>query len=76
MVKKIKCVITDIDWDTDGEKVSTLPTNVTFEFEDLDGFGISDQDVTDKLSDEYGYCVNSFHLDMYDEDNFYVNAFG
>ena len=48
MAKKIKCVITNIDWDTDGEKVSTLPTDVTLELEDLDGLGVSDQDVADE----------------------------
>lgn len=76
MAKKIKCVITNIDWDTDGEKVSTLPTDVTLELEDLDGLGVSDQDVADELSDKYGYCVNSFYCDKYDEDGSYVDEFG
>lgn len=44
----------DIEWDTDGEEVD-LPSiaNVTVKNED---------EIADKLSDEYGWCVFSFRL--------------
>ena len=73
---KIKCVITNIDWDTDGEVIEYLPANVTLELEDLDGLGVSDVDVADELSDRYGFCVNSFYCDKYDEDGALVDEFG
>jgi hypothetical protein len=73
---KIKCVITEIDWDTDGEEIEGLPANVTLELEDLDGLGVSDEDVADELSDRYGFCVNSFYCDKYDEDGSLVDEFG
>ena len=73
---KIKCVITNIDWDTDGEVIEYLPANVTLELEDLDGLGVSDEDVADELSDRYGFCVNSFYCDKYDEDGALVDEFG
>ena len=73
---KIKCVITNIDWDTDGEEIKELPVNVTLELEDLDGLGVSDEDVADELSDRYGFCVNSFYCDRYDEDGALVDEFG
>ena len=46
----------NIDWDTDGEEIE-LPTDIILtvdeDFEiDLEG--------ADLLSDEYGFCVNSF----------------
>lgn len=73
---KIKCVITNIDWDTDGEVIEYLPANVTLELEDPDGLGVSDEDVADELSDRYGFCVNSFYCDKYDEDGALVDEFG
>ena len=73
---KIKCVITNIDWDTGGEVIEYLPANVTLELEDLDGLGVSDIDVADELSDRYGFCVNSFYCDKYDEDGALVDEFG
>ena len=76
MAKKIKCVVTNIDWDTDGEEIKELPANVTLELEDLDGLGVSDEDVADELSDRYGFCVNSFYCDKYDEDGALVDEFG
>lgn len=73
---KIKCVITNIDWDTDGEVIEYLPASVTLELEDLDGLGVSDEDVADELMDRYGFCVNSFYCDKYDEDGALVDEFG
>ena len=49
----------DIDWDTDGEDVD-LPSEVIVEIDD-------DQDIVydgaDALSDQYGWCVNSFEIE-------------
>lgn len=73
---KVKCVITNIDWDTDGEEIEYLPANVTLELEDLEGLGVSDEDVADELSDRYGFCVNSFYCDKYDENGALVDEFG
>ena len=73
---KVKCVITNIDWDIDGEEIEYLPANVTLELEDLEGLGVSDEDVADELSDRYGFCVNSFCCDKYDENGALVDEFG
>ena len=75
---KIKCVITDIDWETDGEVViKTLPKNVTFEIDYDKEFGADlDNEVADELSDRFNFCVNSFNLNCFDEDGFYLDAWG
>ena len=43
--------IFNIEWDTDGEPVPELPREI-----DVPA-GLSDDEVTDWLSDEYGFCV-------------------
>lgn len=45
--------ITNIEWDTDGEKIETLPTEAIIEAKDED-------EIADKLSDEYGFCIFNF----------------
>ena len=57
MKKKFRC--TDIVWDTDGDDV-TLPDSmeVTVDVEDGDDL---DEILADALSDETGWCVDSFH---------------
>lgn len=68
---KIKCY--DIDWDTDDEEYEdaeiNLPQEVLLELElndDIEAYyesqenGDEDDFLSDKLSDEYGFCVNSF----------------
>ena len=71
---KIKCY--NIDWDIDDEDYEdceiNLPKEVTFEFEDEDDIeeyyeakensNVYDW-LSDKLSDEYGFCVNSFEYE-------------
>jgi hypothetical protein len=42
--------VTNIEWDTDGEKIETLPTEAIIEAKDED-------EIADKLSDEYGFCI-------------------
>ena len=71
----VKVKVWDIDWDTDGEKVPELPNEASFEMKD-DGFGISDEDIADELSDEYGYCVNAFYCEITDQDGFELDRFG
>ena len=48
-----KFYITNIEWDTDEEKIETLPTETIIEAEDED-------EIADKLSDEYGFCIFNF----------------
>lgn len=45
----------DIKWDTDGEDID-LPKEVRFEVEEED-------DIADKLSDYYGFCVFRFDFE-------------
>ena len=60
--------VTNIKWETDGEVVD-LPTEV--EVED----GMSDDEVADFLSDEYGWLVNGFSLPMDDNDRDYFGEY-
>lgn len=50
----MKVWVKGIEWDTDGEDVD-LPSDVTIEVED----GLSDDDVVDRVSDKYGWCISS-----------------
>lgn len=57
----------NIEWDTDGEYIPELPTEV--ELDDyIDGEYIEDDDVADVLSDMYGWCI--FNLEI-ERDNQY-----
>lgn len=49
----MKIKIWDIKWDTDGEEVD-LPTQVVRE---VGADFCTNQDTTDLLSDEFGFCV-------------------
>lgn len=69
MRSKIKVLIYDIKWDTDGEKVK-LPKKVEHIF---DGYNdINDDDLLDEiadwLTDEYGYCHDGFDVKEISED--------
>ena len=76
-MKKVKCVITNIDWDTDGEVIEELPKEVTFEMDYDDDYGAElDQDAADELTDRYGFCINSFYSTYYDDDGFVLDAYG
>jgi hypothetical protein len=48
-------LISDIKWDTDGENVE-LPTEVEIPND------IEDDEIADYLSDEYGWCIESFNI--------------
>ena len=52
--------VTEIDWDTDGNFISHLPTEsmvVLYEGQDED-------DIADILSNHYGWCINSFNSEQ------------
>lgn len=57
---RIRAVIRNIKWETDGEKVEGLPNSVIANI-DVDPETIED-DVSDYLSDEYGFCHNGFEF--------------
>lgn len=61
-------IVSDIIWETDGEEVD-LPTEV--EVED----GLSDDEITDYLSDTYGWLVIGFALPMDDNDRDYFGEY-
>lgn len=63
-MKNVKVKVWDIDWDTDGENVTELPSEIMLELEDIDGLGVNDQDIADELSDRYDFCVNSFYSEF------------
>ena len=60
-----KYICTDICWDTDGEDTD-LPEEVELEIEAEDGVDV-DELLADKLSDEYEFCVESFHYREVDD---------
>ena len=69
-----------IDWDTDSAYVN-LPTNVEITLTDEEyQEAINDPDiVANKISDEYGYCINGYEADdiqEFDEDGLYQDRFG
>ena len=56
--RKMLVTVTNIDWDMDGEEypVDDLPATVELEVEDED-------EIADRLSDRYGFCVRGFAVD-------------
>jgi len=56
VIPQTRVLISDIDWDDDGEDAD-LPKEVVFLLSPGDE---DDIDYADELSDEYGFCVNSF----------------
>ena len=50
-------IANDIHWDTDGEYFEELPLEVEIPE------GVEDDEVADFLSDEYGFCVESFVIE-------------
>ena len=47
---------TNINWDTDGEKIGHLPTELELPDE------ITEETAADYLSDRYGWCINSLDV--------------
>ena len=63
-----KIIVSDIKWDTDGEKVE-LPKEVHIEINKDNEYLLDDIDdyadeVCDYLSDNYGYCIEGFCTDV------------
>ncbi len=56
-----KIIVTNIEWDTDGEYIPELPTEVSMNKWTDDEEEILDC-VADMLSDVYGWCVSSFEI--------------
>lgn len=58
---------TNIRWDTDGDKraLASLPTEVKIPFlpNEFDSFDEFVDEVSDYLSDEYGFCHNGFNIE-------------
>ena len=48
----------NIDWDTDGEEID-LPTDIILTVDEDAEISLEGADL---LSDEYGFCVNSFNF--------------
>lgn len=60
--KNIKTVLfTNIDWDTDGKKVKSLPKEVEAKIDFSEGFSV-EMEGADYLSDKYGYCIFGFNF--------------
>ena len=56
IVKKRKCTLKNIVWDTGGEDVDDLPTEVIVPHEIAEG----DKDtIVDNISDAFGWCIKS-----------------
>lgn len=50
----------EIDYDTDGEVIPDLPTELTVEYEGEDPAC----ELADAISDQTGFCVNSFQYEV------------
>ena len=68
-----KIRVYDIEWDTDGEHVEGLPTEVIIDDlpedemrELIDNIGYYDDDLANELSDRYGWCIWTFKADVID----------
>lgn len=62
MKKKYKILITDIQWDTDGDKglFEKLPQKIEWEGE-IDEEDEIDEVIGDAISDQTGFCHYGFH---------------
>lgn len=63
-----KIIVTNIEWDTDGEDIPELPTEVSLDRWTNDEEEILDC-IADILSDLYGFCVCSFEIHYRKEEN-------
>ena len=59
--KRVK--IWDIDWDTDGEDIPELPKEITLQ---LPEDKVDEDEISDYLSDTYGFCHNGFEFEVLD----------
>jgi hypothetical protein len=49
-------LITDIDWDTDGEEIKDLPNELVLK----SIVPLKEEEIADWLSDEFGWLVNDY----------------
>lgn len=54
-----------IEWDTDGEEVAGLPTELVFET--AEDYPTIAENLADWLSNKYGFCVNAVKFAFVDE---------
>lgn len=62
-----KIRVWNIEWDTDGEVIDDLPTEVIIDNpteEMCEAVGGFDDVLADYLSDEYGFCVFGFNAEL------------
>lgn len=64
-MKKYKILITDIQWDTDGDKrlFKKLPQKIEWEGE-IDEEDDIDEVIGDAISDQTGFCHYGFHYEI------------
>ena len=66
-------LITDIDWDTDGEDIDDLPTSIKFEWtEGIDYESNDYEPICEWLSEEYGWTLNGFSVEELPKEVFNV----
>lgn len=67
IITMAKAIITNILWDTDTEdELKSLPKEVELELQNIDDEYIEDY-ISNKLSDNYGYCHNGFAYEITDK---------
>lgn len=66
-----KLLFSGIRWDTEGEPIGNLnlPENIVMEVDDKNKIDPDDYDITDLLSDEYGFCVDGIDEVRWMEDD-------
>jgi hypothetical protein len=52
--------VRNIEWDTDGEEIDDLPQELSLSWSNFDNDFDFDEDLSDWLSDEYGWLVSSY----------------
>lgn len=70
----MKIKITNIKWDTDGQKVK-LPKEELYEIDGDYLIDVLEDDMNDYLSDKYGYCMDSYNCEIVEEPNENVQLF-
>lgn len=66
MKRKYKILITDIQWDTDGDKrlFKKLPQKIEWEGEIDEEEDDIDEVIGDAISDQTGFCHYGFHYEI------------
>ena len=61
----MRVIISNIDWDIDEDDSPNLPTSEVYDLDDDTEEDEIEDLVSDKLSDDYGYCHNGFSYLVY-----------